>query len=55
MTTSHDGQTEMVNLDELVQQAKSLSSDHRKEILLAFPELELQQHLKELFKAISDL
>lgn len=42
----------MVNIEELVQQAKELSKDTRKDILMSFKERELHSLLKELFKAM---
>ncbi|MCJ7498404.1 MAG: hypothetical protein MUO78_09790, partial [candidate division Zixibacteria bacterium] len=37
---------------EIIQYAKNLSKEERKKILMSFKELELHQHLKELFKAM---
>jgi GTPase SAR1 family protein len=43
---------EVLSLAELIQQARTLSNERRKEILMSFRELELQRHLKELFKSM---
>ena len=39
--------------DQLMQQARALSREERKKILMSFKELELHQHLRELFIAIA--
>lgn len=42
----------MTKQSEITQQAKALSKEQRKKILMSFKETELHEHLKELFKAM---
>jgi hypothetical protein len=54
LCSGFNGQTQeyLAMQDQLVQHARALSKEERKQILVSFKELELHQHLKELFIAM---
>lgn len=52
MSSDEIAAPELLNISELVQQAKTLPYDRRQQILAGIPETELHGHLKELFKAM---